>query len=223
MATWFPSRAFPWLVSTGLSALLLGCPAPEGQYDEFVERHVKRFPPAEAGAGYDCPEPGLPEAGEIDGTFLFVFSATMDPGRPVLFSADLHTAEGADGLELTIDMQPIDAYDRQTLVGDLYSGLGPFAVDPDTQEYHAELGSISLPGEANPFSEKPLAATGILDGKLCKGDFLCGDLSGEVTAPITYPLPGSTYTFDRADGSVFPDPPVINCDGEEAREPPDPP
>ncbi len=168
------------------------------------------------GACSDTPSP----VGEVDGTYMLVVSTTMEQSYPVVFKAELATQTSTTGaFDFTLQLQPLSAADRSTPVGNT-STKGPYTVT-EGGSFHAPLGELSVPGEADPFSEKPLVATVTLDGTLYPpAEFYCGTVSGTVTQPIQYDLDGSTFTFEKADAQGdFPEPPRIDCAGNLANPP----
>lgn len=199
---------------TGLSLSLLGCPDTEGEFDAFGERYREIYGEG-TGTGYPtCTAAEIPAAGEVDGEYLFTFSAKLSPTQPVMFHLTMTTAEGANGLELSWTMQPIHAGDRTSLVG-TPADYGPYAVNPEDGVFDAPLGELRIPGDGNPFSDNELVADATMQGSLCPPtDFFCGVVTGLVTAPITYDLEGSTFTFESVPGQgQYPEPPQVNCDG----------
>ena len=216
-------KSLRWLALAGLSLALLGCPDTEGEFNEFDKRWNDVYGGGSGGnAAGTCTPADVPDPGEIDGAFVFALSAGLDRGKPVLLHLDLTSSDdGAGGLQFSFTLQPLNKYDRSTLVGGV-SQHGPYAVEPADGSFVAALGVITVPGEGNPFSSNELVADAILHGVLCRpGDFICGDVTGEVTAPIPYELPGSTFAWERLpDPPVYPDRPKIDCAQREAGPPP---
>lgn len=200
---------------------LLACADTEGAEQEFIERDCKA-----KGVKYD--EDGCvkqfqagacepPLAGEADGTYQLVVSATVSPGSPLLGLAELTSTAGADGLDLSMELTWLAASDRktptsnsQTLTGTV-NGEGTLAVSFD----------IDIDNTANPVLDAPLVAPEVnLAGLFCKDPMAeqanCGAVTGNVTAPAEIDLEGSTFTLYAADAAALPDNPIINCEGTEA-------
>lgn len=195
-----------------------GCADPEGALNDFTERDC-----ASKGQPYDetgcakiisaggC-EPPLP--GEVDGRYLFVISAVILPNLPVLFQADITTAAGAEGLEVTMVLDGIDRDDRQTPLGDP-KPFPPFTVD-DEGRFSTDPVDFGLPGEANSLTGNDATVNITLQGRFCKTDLNCGALNGQTVMPAGIMLEGSTFTIMPAPaGEPFPDP-VLDCEGTPA-------
>jgi hypothetical protein len=199
-----------------LPLLLAGCPDPEAELEQFNERYALLHPPVDAGscASQPCQAPAV---GEIDGDFLWSVSAELGRDQPVLWRASLTTAAGTTGLEFSYSAVPLSAADRSTEVGSAVD-YGPYAVDPATGCYAGAVALVA-PGAANPINGLDLTADVTMEGKLCTAvDFLCGTMTGQLTAPVEYALTSSTYTFEAVPTpGVYPAPPKINCAGDLAR------
>ncbi|WP_437526685.1 hypothetical protein WME79_41435 [Sorangium sp. So ce726] len=165
-----------------------------------------------AGGGDNC----LPEAGAVDGDFLFSLSAYLNPQAPILFVASLTTEASDGGLSFSLTFQPLMADDRRTPTGEPFD-VGPFELAADGK-FTAQLPTLVVPGDANPISGSELEATITLTGSLCApADFVCGVITGTTARPLTLNLKGSTFAMERiADPSSYPAP-VINCDRDPAR------
>lgn len=209
------SRIMPF----GLAWLLLaGCPDAEGKFNDFSERYEELHPAtsssSSSGAGGGC---AAPAAGELDGSYVFALSASIDPPNPVLFDALITTAEGADGLELSFVLQALDAKDRKTIVGAKIN-LGPFAVNADGS-FDADFPPLDVVGAANPISGSDLSADVTINGTVCRADgVICGALNGNVTKPADIALDGSAFAIaPLAAPGVYPAQPILNCNGELAK------
>ncbi len=199
------------------------CADPGGEYQDFLTRcdesddcKVAVVPDAGPGDGGPCV---VPAAGEIDGDYLFVLSAVLDPKKPLLFAAKVTSADGANGLEMTWTLTPLNAKDRSTKIPpDIELPVmevgddGSFDVDP---------APIDVSGDANAISGSPITAdVASLRGNICDlGGFYCGQLDGKVSKPVSLPVDGSTWTLTKLTApGTYPDP-VIDC----AKTPADPP
>lgn len=193
---------------------LAGCPDPQGSFDAFGDRYDKingggtTTSTTSGNQGGGC----AADPGQLDGTFLFALSAKLSPKKPVLFSMALTTTEGANGLSMHLAATPLDGMDHMTPV-DAEVDLGNTDVAADGT-FVANLGTINVSGAANTITVgSPITAENVvLTGSLCASDpdFICGSVDGKVTAPIMYPLAGSTFTMQRIVDGTIPAP-VINC------------
>ncbi|WP_437732537.1 hypothetical protein [Sorangium sp. So ce1335] len=216
-STWtkLASTALPSALSC--AALLAGCADPEGRYDDFQARDTAI---REAQAGGDGGGGGggscTPEVGTPDGDFLFSLSAYLNPQAPILFLTRLTTEPSDGGLSFSMSFQALESADRTTPTGEPVD-VGPYEVSADGQ-FTAELPTIVVPGNANPFSGSELEATITLTGALCApADFVCGDVTGSLARPLALDLKGSTFAMERiTDPGSYPAP-VINCDRDPAR------
>lgn len=206
-----------------LASLLLGCADPEGRFNDFQARDTTiREEQASGEGGSDGSGGGggggscLPEAGAPDGDFFFSLSAYLNPQAPIIFLSTLTTEARDDGLSISLSFQALEAADRKTPTGTPVD-VGPYEVSADGR-FTAELPTIVVPGNANPISGSELEATITLSGALCApADFVCGDVTGTVTRPLSLNLKGSTFAMQRiTDPDSYPAP-VINCDKDPAR------
>lgn len=207
-----PRSTLTWCAA--LSGLVLfGCPNAEGEFNAFQDRYETIHPSTDAGSGGGSSCSSAPTAGDVDGSFLFTLSASLDPKSPVLFDAELTTEDGASGLEFRLKLQALDTCDRQTKVGDVFD-LGPFPVNADGT-FTAQLPPLEVTGLSNPFSENAITAEVALIGSLCApADFICGEVTGQVTKPSDISLAKSTFTMERlATPGTYPTDIQVNCGG----------
>lgn len=162
----------------------------------------------------------MPGATDVAGSYLFSLSAKLLPTSPILCVGTLKITQGAGGPEVSFDIQPLQVSDKKTPVGDPLVG-GPFPIQADGS-FVADFGAIKVAGAANPISGSELETTVTLTGAagaLCKpADFVCGDVSGIVSKPLTnYDLSGgSRFTFQRiTDPNAYPVA-AIDCQGTQA-------
>lgn len=199
-----------------------GCVDPEGQYDEFQDRDKKTTLPQGTGCGVDPSAPCDPvTVGALDGQWLFALSATLAPTKPILFFADVTSADAGGQVEWQWTLTPLDAKTREPVPGT------PIEIDPSQipadGQWSVTLPPLDVPGAANPITGSDITAEAGLTGDVCGGrDFLCGDVSGNVSKPIVLDLAGSTWTLQRLTApDTLPDTIYINCSCVEA-EPPAP-
>lgn len=195
-----------------LVLLLSGCPSPEAEFDAYRERWGKLHPGAGSTSGGPS-ECTVPKAGEMDGDFFMTLTVQQSPTTPAPFLAKLTTQDAGGSLEFSLDIQPLDADDRTTPVGQPIR-VGPFPVGPDGK-FDADFGTIVIPGESNPAGAFALTADATFHGFLCAGDNFCGDVTGQLTDPVNFPLDGTTtfYCERVTMPGVYPEPPKINCAG----------
>ncbi len=204
-----------WFAGMALSAALMGCANPEGEFDNYIDRYEELNPNgSSASTGGSCT---LPMAGAADGDFFYALSPSFGPTTPIVFLATVTSTDGASGLDISMSLQPLSAMDRMTAVGDpivfnYTAGMdGSFMSAPQT---------IAVAGAANPLTGTDITAENVvLSGSFCTpAEFLCGSVAGEVTAPVMLSLENSTFTMQRVTGPAdYPEPPQINCDGDLAK------
>jgi hypothetical protein len=139
-------------------------------------------------------------------SWLFAVSATLSPTKPILFIADVQSTGSSWQWTLT----PLDAKTRTPLPGSTIAlpdsgipGGGGWSYDPPL---------LFIPGAANPITGSDIEADVQLAGTACgSDDFLCGDLTGSITKPVSLDLAGSTWTLTRLSGDVLPDPIYVSC------------
>ena len=81
----------------------------------------------------------------------------------------------------------------------------------EANTFEVELGTIHIPGEANPISELPIEVNVTLSGAVNRHDHLCGKAFGSVTVPIELPLDGSDWTMSYAPEPDTPPQPDWSC------------
>jgi hypothetical protein len=203
----------PSLRSLSFAALALaatGCPDPQGRFDEFGERYDAinnegGAPPSE-GCTADATAPPV---GEADGQYLFTLSATLNPKLAFAIDTALTTKAGADQLLVDLSMQPLSSEDQTTPVGEAFTFTDlPVAADGT---FTWDLGDVTLVGVANPISGSDIVAELSLVGGLCteSPNFFCGEVVGVSSVPFEFDLAGSTFTFQKHEGTI--PSPLINC------------
>ena len=173
-------------VVTLLAALLAnGCGDPRGEFDEFANRVVDA-------AIIELPDaPILIEIPDITGEFLFAMEPAPDPGKYIMMLGTVVLTVGLGEASLTFTIVPLDLEDR-SLAGD------PMTVEPTvipvsaTGEFEIGVSGI-LPGNSNPVSGTELEAVMTANSRIVDADFWCGTVDGDVVAPITLSLDGSTF------------------------------
>lgn len=199
----------------GAVAALSGCPDPQATFDEFSTRYDKingkGSSSASTGAGGGC---SAPMAGELDGQFLFSLSANLKPKKAIALLMDVTTTDENGQLMMKLTATPLSGMDHVTPV-DAPIDFPAFPINADGT-FLAQLGTITVSGEANTITPgSDITATVGLEGSVCaeKPDFLCGNVKGQVTMPITLDLEKpnpSTFTMQRVKDGMTPFP-AIDC------------
>jgi hypothetical protein len=203
------------LATAGLNFSLAGCPDPEGAFEDFATRYEDNHKTTSTGTGGSGGGEACTPAteGELDGEYMFSLSARLSPKKAFALDTTMTTHDdGAGGLTVDLDLQPLSKDDQTTPVGTVLSFTAlPVAADGS---FTWDLGMVTLPGAANPITGADVVTTLQLAGDLCGGDragFVCGDVTGQVTEPLMADLsPGSAFTMQAAVGGSLPSP-VINC------------
>jgi len=200
---------------------LMACADTEQSEQDFIERDCKA-----KGVAFDeegCVKEFLagscepPLAGEADGTYQLVISAVVNAGAPLLAIAEVTSVDGADGLELTMDLTWLAAADRKTPTSETQTITATVGGDGAL----ASTFDIDIAADANPVIAAALVAPEVnLAGVFCKDPAAeaanCGAVTGNVTAPAELDLNGSSFTLLIADPAALPDDPIIDCTGATA-------
>jgi hypothetical protein len=221
------------VVALSYSALVVGCAAPEGKFDEFVDRYKQIHETTSSstsgggegggggggGGGGSMGGCTLPKPGAIDGDFFFSLSVPLNPETPVVFKTTVTTAAMGDGLSVTMKIQALKAADRKSPTGPVIT-LEPFEVGANGN-FVANLPTLTVPGDADPFFPgTAIEATITLSGSLCKADdFVCGLVTGNVTKPAPGPLDGSTFGMVRITNPSSYPAALYDCARDEAPPP----
>jgi hypothetical protein len=153
--------------------------------------------------------------GEPDGLYFFSLVPPQSPKKPAPLLATLTTtADGSTGLSFSLELQPVDAEDRMTQVGDPFT-VGPFEVNADGS-FEADWGPFAVPGETNPLTPSVLEADIVTLGALCTmQDDVCGIASGQITSPVVLDIAGSTFYMEKIDDIAdHTEPVLLNCAGD---------
>ena len=184
-----------WIASIFAGVLALGCVDPAGDYEDFKERQKKTTPVQGSGCGDPTATCDPPVAAELSGQWLFALSAQLSPTKPILFFADIVATDAAGGIEWTWTITPLSTADRSPLAA--LPALPPSTVPADGA-WVVDLPELNVPGAANPITGSDITADTALTGNVCGSrDFLCGDVTGNVSKPITLDLAGSTWALTR--------------------------
>lgn len=195
--------------------LTAACADPQGAYDEFVERQTTASSSSSStggsgggGGGAGCTAPAV---GELDGDHLLVLSAKLSPKKPIVMAAKVTTADEGGKTAVTMQLQPLDAADRQTPVGAAID-VPVFPIEADGT-FVLSVPSADVDGTANPITGntlKGVAATLTGSGMCSPFAFACGDVTGAITTPPVK-LDGSTFTLQPVTDPATPPEVFINC------------
>lgn len=161
----------------------------------------------------------------VSGTYYTACLTKLAAGRVDralhFYSAVTFTSSGAGG-RLSIELTPLkitapatapSTVSKTQAVGSPISIVS--ATVSATGLYKAPAGTVTIPGEANNISGRPITIeTAAFNGRFGAGTF-CSQLSGEVTSPTFITLVGDENTciyFPVKDGDV---PPKLKTDGSD--------
>lgn len=174
-------------------------PHPQDDYEDYIERSAPFVQTVEAGAVDTGPPPTqaveqlyygacLPQLAFGDPKKVFNFytttSFTPDPagGGRLVFKLS--------ALSLSPAREPPATVSSAGIIGGEIQSVAPAGpnVDAATSKFTVELGTVNVPGEANPLSGSAVNIEGAgLRGAFQTGRF-CALLSGNVTSPVTLML-----------------------------------
>jgi len=148
----------------------------------------------------------------LDGPYFVALTPSVSAKKPIALEVQLTTTIGA-GVLAEMTVQPLDANDRMTKVGEPFT-VAPFVVESDGT-FVANWGVVTLPAEANPMAPEALVLDVTQDGSLCPS--VCGMVTGEITSPVKLDLAGSTFAMQKgATAESHGEPPTLNCEGDVA-------
>lgn len=108
-----------------------------------------------------------------------------------------------------MSLQPLAAADRRTPVGSAI--VATFQLG-DGGVFEVDFPGARIPAEANAITSTEAVADLHLEGTADPASF-CGGATGQISKPIEYDLQISTFRAERVVGTLFPEPPPINCSG----------
>lgn len=184
---------------TGILLLLglgtQGCIDSRLRFDEFSEKIAKKNASVDDGGGVPSGGCITPTAEQLAGSYLFALSAKPSPDNPILALLTVKPELKDGKIVGSVLFEPLAIKDGMSTVG--VKNQGTFELDSNqltTPAFH-----VVLPGEANPVSPGLKAEADIIfSGTVCLDDSMvarsfCGAASGDITAPLTLPLEGSTF------------------------------
>ena len=162
-----------------------------------------------------CQNPG--QFTELDGRFHLVLSTVVQYSTPLQFVGDITvTGNSTDGGTIDMTLFPLSLNVGSTTepreLLDEPIVLTGIEVDPGGA-FNADLGVVMVTGVANPVTGGDITATIILNGQLRDNDFFCGQISGEVMAPIMSDLTPSFFAASRVAEDIMP-PMGLPAEGE---------
>jgi len=182
--------------------LFAACATPdtESRYNEFADATADaRSVDANTGEGVVI---------DFSGTFMLSLSTVVDTEKPIYF--DTTVVVDVDAQTIDLSFQPLTAdvnsagearADARDPVGDAITAEDVPYEDDGT--WVADLGEVTMVGDANAVTFRDIVATLTLSGRVDSADFFCGTVAGDVTIPLPIPLAGSTFASVRVDDGVF--------------------
>jgi len=182
--------------------LFAACATPdtESRYNEFADATADaRSVDANTGEGVVI---------DFSGTFMLSLSTVVDTEKPIYF--DTPVVVDVDAQTIDLSFQPLTAdvnsagearADARDPVGDAITAEDVPYEDDGT--WVADLGEVTMVGDANAVTFRDIVATLTLSGRVDSADFFCGTVAGDVTIPLPIPLAGSTFASVRVDDGVF--------------------
>ena len=197
----FSARRVALVLGAATLLTLAGCPDPESRYEEFLQNSqaLRDVPQMDTGSG---------TLTDVNGSFLLGISPVIAPTSILQFVATVTWTPNDDpttGGKLHFDLQPLQVAPGKATrepVGDVI--LGDADVGPEGS-FEMDLGEQIVTGSANPISGSEIKATLKLIGKIRNSDLMCGAVEGDVTAPISTTLNGSSFGMARLESTATAD------------------
>lgn len=161
---------------------LVGCPDPQGRYNEFVSR----VPDAPVIVMADAPK--LQTIPDITGTFLFSIFVSLFPTQPPLESIATVNVHMTDPPTADIHIQWL-TFNGHTLIDRLQADYPNQAVD-ETGTFTVSVAALTIPGEAGFLGSDVTATNVMIVGTIKTADFFCGTVDGTA---LTQSLSGTTF------------------------------
>lgn len=209
-------------LAASLAALLAGCGG-DGAPVRSAPGQVADEPPADPATDPAPADPApaepttaTPRLPDVSGTLLLAVSVAIIRDTPVYFLTRARLTPSADGTTGTLDLRatPLRAADRTPVTGAADLTIAGIPVGADGR-FSVDVGTVTIPGAANPLEAGDIVASLVLKGRLASADVICGDVQGQVTEPLALDLDGSTFAFARvsegAVGAALPSPAMSAC------------
>lgn len=179
----FSGAAGLWL------AALAGCVDTEARYQDFLDRTGELRVMLDAG-------PVSAERVDFSGDYLLALSTVVSPDAPILFATRAQVS--SDLATVALELQPLatdTSEPPRAPVGEpIVAPEAPYAPDGT---FEADLGTVQVPGAANPITGSDITATvrirGLARPDGAAGYFFCGEALGMVTVPLALDLAGSSF------------------------------
>jgi hypothetical protein len=175
---------------------------------------------AASDAGTGCGTVGscaAPDTSTLAGEWVFALAATLGPTKPILFRATV----SANGASWQWTLVPLNAKTRLAIPGPPIV-LAESSILADATWSFTTAGPIAIPAAANPLTGSDIEAGPIgFTGQICGGrTFYCGDVTGQISKPISLDLNGSHWTLARAPSpGVLPEEIFVDCTCRRADPP----
>lgn len=187
---------------------LVGCPDPQGRYNEFVSR----VPDAQVIVLPDAPK--LQTIPDITGSFLFSIFVSLFPTQPPLESIATVNVHMTDPPTADIHIQWL-TFTGHTPIDRLQADYPNQAVD-QTGSFTVSVAALTIPGDAGFLGSDVTATNVMIVGNIRTADFFCGTVDGTA---LTQSLSGTTFGALRVpagqSGSALPAP-LDSCADEPA-------
>jgi hypothetical protein len=170
------------------SAVLGGCPDPQGRFDDYVSK----VPDAAIVITYDAPP--LNEIPDITGTFLLAIKVSFVPNPIQAIATVTMTKTGATA-KASFHIQYLDTEMRMLVAAPLVD-LADVQIN-DAGSFTVDVGTLEIPMAANPLGVDATAESVTLPGQIQTKDVFCGTVTGMVTKPTPAALTGSTFAAIR--------------------------
>jgi hypothetical protein len=184
-----------------------GCVDPQGRYDAFIERTADM-------RGQDAAMGATAERFDFSGQYLLGLSTTLAVGVPILFDCNVTVAADLETLDLSIQPLTTDADGTPRVpTGESVTAAGvPYAEDGS---FTADLGEVTVPGNANPISGADIVASVVITASAFPmtaelPTYFCGQVMGMVTVPLAVALAGSTIGAVQATSFTDAEP-LLSC------------
>ena len=182
--------------------LLAACASPdtEARYNEFADATAEaRLVDTNTGEGVVI---------DFSGTFLLSLSTVVDPEKPIYFDTTVAVDTDAQTIDLSFQALTADVDAAGDPRDDARDPVGDAIIAEDVPynddgTFVAELGEVTMVGDANAVTFRDIVATLTLTGRVDSEDFFCGSVAGDVTIPLPIPLAGSTFGAVRVDDGNF--------------------
>ena len=195
--------------------LLWGCPDPQKNFDDYLDR-VEAAP---------TPDMFVPQSGcgpfeDPTGTYFVSVDTNIAPGTPLLFEGEFVVNTEVEPKTAQLTLYPLTVTD-QTKIEDLpdRAGDAPIVSDAvpidDEGKFELPLGNVIVTGDANPVSGSEIEADLTIQGQILSRNFVCGSVVGMLIRPSEFDLSidgGSSFAMKPACGRPYAElTPTVRC------------